>query len=202
MDRPVLIFVEGDGDELFIKKYLEFLSLPVVEIVATGGFKKLSSEVVRNRFFANTDAGGINLVIFDADRDTNDGGFEKRKNHLTGQKADLKLEFELFLFPNHQEDGEFENLLEKIIADKNRFVLDCFDTYLSCLQTRNSEYKDLNLPPVKSKMYSYWDVLPKSRSQKEAFKNKGERFYHDPNFFDLNHPYLEPLKSFLTKHLS
>ncbi len=202
MDKPILIFVEGDGDEIFIGKYLTFLGLPPVEIVPTGGFTKIAEETVQNRFLANSDSGGINLLIFDADSDKNNGGFGVRKQHLESQKSVLKIDFEMFLFPNNQDDGDFENLLEKIINPHNQFILDCFDSYSNCLQRSNQQKIELRLPPTKSKIYAYWEIMPMSRSQWEKFKNKKERFYDNPDFFDLNHSYIDPLKVFLSSYFN
>ncbi len=202
MDKPVLIFVEGDGDEIFIGKYLTFLGLPNVEIVPTGGYTKLNEETVSNRFLANTDSGGINLLIFDADSQTNEGGFAIRKQYLESRKSALEINFEMFLFPNNQDDGDFENLLEKIINPENQFILNCFDAYTSCLESSNHKSIDLRLPPTKSKIYAYWEIMPMSRSQWEKFKNKKERFYSNTNFFDLAHSYLNPLKAFLTHYFT
>ena len=55
----------------------------------------------------NTDMGGINLVIFDADEDT-----ESRRAELLAIKEEFGVEFELFLLPNNKDVGALEDLLE------------------------------------------------------------------------------------------
>lgn len=203
MDKPIRIFVEGDGDDLFLKKYLNHLQLPTIEIVPTGGYTKLHIETVTNQFLANTDAGGINLLIFDADTPETNGGFAVRKQYLEDKKTQLGITFETFLLPDNQNDGIFENLLEKIVFPENQFILDCFDTYTSCLETNRAK-RELRLPALKSKIYAYWEIMPKSNKQNEAFKNKRDSFQEQnyTQYFDFDHSYLDPLKTFLETHFA
>ena len=55
-----------------------------------------------------------------------DGGFEKRKEFLLEIKERLSLDFELFLYPNNQDDGIFENLLERIVNPKHKRIIGYF----------------------------------------------------------------------------
>ncbi len=203
MDKPIRIFVEGDGDDLFLKKYLTHLQLPTANIVSVGGYTKIESEDVVNQFQMNTDAGGINLLIFDADTPETNGGFADRKQYLEAKKTELGITFETFLLPDNQNDGIFENLLEKIVFPENQFILDCFDNYSTCLENNRAE-RELRLPALKSKIYAYWEIMPKSNRQNEDFKNKRTLFQERKytQYFNFDHSYLNPLKTFLETHFS
>ena len=73
------IIVEGDGDKKFFEDYYHHIfgeKAPKDSITHpgkdgdTGGYQKLKSEDAIGAMRQNTDMGGINLVIFDADEDT------------------------------------------------------------------------------------------------------------------------------------
>ncbi|HKK76873.1 MAG TPA: DUF3226 domain-containing protein [Saprospiraceae bacterium] len=199
------IFVEGKEDKHFIEKYLEFLSekieLTAFEIIPIGGWTKL--HLVKNKFKENSDSGGKNLLIFDADTDNNGGGLKKRLSELNTEKSKLDIEFEAFLLPNNAIDGDFELLLEKIINSDHAILLECYTKYEDCLSSSliNSEGTlRYNLPIRKAKIYSYVDAFPKSRKEQEAFK-KGNFFYENPDIWNLECEFLEPLKKFLLMHV-
>ena len=73
-----LIIVEGEADKRFFEDYYHHLfheKAPAGSIMHpgkdsdTGGYTKLRKEDSINALRQNTDAGGKNLVIFDADDD-------------------------------------------------------------------------------------------------------------------------------------
>ena len=85
--------------------------------MATGGYKKLMDSADTSNIEmlrANTDAGGKNMVVFDADTADNNGGFEKRKADLLAKRDELGLKFDLFLWPDNSRDGDVEVLMEDI----------------------------------------------------------------------------------------
>ena len=79
MMKRFRIFVEGDADKKFLCDYYHHLfhdKAPKNSIIhtgeleeKTGGYKKLTNEVNIREMHINSDQGGINLVIFDADED-------------------------------------------------------------------------------------------------------------------------------------
>ena len=169
MSKKVRLFVEGHADEKFLRDYIHFL-LPEgnpndLDIIRVGGYTNLS--ISENKFKENSNDNGINLVIFDADYD-----FVKRKSEIINKKADIEIEFELFLFPNNGDNGELETLLCKIINKKNKLIFECFDQYQDCLQS-NPNY---HIPNLKSKIYAYLEtLLPKK--QQEQIKPLSDLFY-------------------------
>jgi hypothetical protein len=204
----IKIFVEGKGDKAFLKAYIELLqreghlnTTASFEFIDLKGWTNIAK--VNNTFIENSDFGGINLVILDADNPSNQGGYTKRRIDIEAIKAENDLIFDLFLFPNNETDGDFETLLEFIINQKHNGLLKCFTAYEDCIAKHNpADSKAIyNLPIKKSKIYSYVDAFPKSRSEKEKFK-QGDYFFANPELWDIFSASLKPLKSFLLKAFS
>lgn len=209
------IFVEGH-DSNFIKKYIKHLFPEIdedmFEVISIGGVTNLHNN--KNSFEENSIINkGINLVIFDADDPSKDyGGFELRKKYLEDQKESIGIEFNYFLFPNNSIDGDYENLLEQIINPKHKVLFDCFELYQSCIDKRkyNNGQNIYNVPIRKTKIYAYVDSLRKSKKEDDRFKkrnkdivrNEDDFLFDNPEFWDLNSDFLNPLKEFLTKHIS
>jgi len=200
------IFVEGDNkkdkaDKLFIETYLTYLFQgswkTKVVVTGIGGYTQLNER--GNEFNKATDAGFRNFIIFDADSQHNEGGFLVRKDYLEKKKSELNIKFEIFLFPNNEDDGDYELLLEKIIKSEHAPLLKCFEGYEACLSNYHNDKGEAiyELPIRKAKMYSYIDAIPKSQTENTDFK-QGNYFFDIPKYWDFESPYLEPLKSFLT----
>lgn len=202
------IIVEGDGDKKFFEDYYHHIfgeKAPKSSITHpgkdgdTGGYQKLKSEEAIGVMRQNTDMGGINLVIFDADEDT-----EARRSELLVIKEEFGVEFELFLLPNDKDAGALEDLLENIINPNNQPVMDCWQTYEEKLREVRIPSKTpptLTIPAKKTKIYAYLEtLLGKSRSQKKLIKD-ANRNYKNTQHWNLDAEYLEPLKEFLQKWL-
>ena len=141
------IIVEGDADKKFFEDYYHHVfgeKAPKGSITHpgkdgdTGGYQKLKSEDAIGVMRQNTDMGGINLVIFDADEDT-----ESRRAELLAIKEEFGVEFELFLLPNNKDVGALEDLLENIINPNNQPVMDCWQTYEEKLREVRTRLKHL-----------------------------------------------------------
>lgn len=138
-----------------------------------------------------------NIIVFDADRKENKGGFSLRKNELTKILNSMKVQAELFLFPNNKDDGMFETLLEQIINPKHKRILKCFTGYENCME----QYKDTDgnliyqTPDQKAKMYAYISAF--KNSETEAMKNRGDWHFENKEYWNLDSPALTPLKDFL-----
>lgn len=202
------IIVEGDADKKFFEDYYHHIfgeKAPKSSITHpgkdgdTGGYQKLKSEEAIGVMRQNTDMGGINLVIFDADEDT-----EARRSELLVIKEEFGVEFELFLLPNDKDVGALEDLLENIINPNNQPVMDCWQTYEEKLREVRIPSKTpptLTIPAKKTKIYAYLEtLLGKSRSQKKLIKD-ANRNYKNTQHWNLDAEYLEPLKEFLQKWL-
>lgn len=206
MKKRFRIFVEGDADKKFISDYFHHLfeeDAPQHSInhtgdlkgEKTGGYKKLSDEINIREMRINTDQGGVNIVIFDADKD-----IESRRKELLAIQQDFGVEFELFLLPNDKDTGALENLLERIINPNNQPVMDCWQVYedeLGKVRIPTKTPPTLTLPAKKTKIYGYLEaLLGESNTQKEMIKEV-KRNYEDARHWNLDAEYLEPLKGFL-----
>lgn len=209
----VKIFIEGEKRDVPEYKFLEAVlthwDVPSDKyvIVATNGYKNLmnSTEIMTNvrLMQSNTDEGGVNLVIFDADTEKNEGGYDKRKEELLKRKEELGLEFELFLWPDNRSDGDVEVLMERIARqDLYPEFFDCFSKYERCISQR----KKINglpfyqTPNRKGKLHTYFHALPISNTKKKKF-GKGFWRWEDAEIWNLDSEALEPLKEFIKKHL-
>ena len=203
-----LIIVEGEADKRFFEDYYHHLfheKTPAGSIMHpgkdsdTGGYMKLRKEDSINALRQNTDAGGKNIVIFDADEDC-----EARRKELLAIQEEFGVQFELFLLPNNNDSGELEDTLEQIINPNNQSVMDCWDTYEGELEKVRIPTKTpptLTIPAKKTKIYAYLEtLLGKSRSQKKLIKD-ANRNYENTEHWNLDAEYLESLKEFLLKCL-
>ena len=207
--KKFLIIVEGDADKKFFRDYYHHLfgeEAPENSIIHpgknsdTGGLGKLKSEETLQALRQNTDQGGVNLVIFDADENP-----AERRATLLAIKEAYGVEFELFLLPNDKDAGALEDLLENIINPDNQPVMDCWQTYegeLAKVRIPTKTPPTLTIPAKKTKIYAYLEtLLGKSRSQKKLIKDPN-RDYENTQHWNLDAEYLEPLKEFVTIHLS
>ena len=200
--KKFLIIVEGEADKKFMEDYYHHLfqtPAPKNSIIHTGGYKKLADEVILRQMQMNTDQGGVNLVIFDADDD-----YKTRWEELSSLKEQYGVEFELFLFPNNQDAGALEDLLENIINPNNRPIFDCWKNYedeLSKLEIPDRTPPPLTTPAKKTKIYGYLEaLLGESKKEKKMIKEK-ERDYENALHWDLDAEYLERLEGFIDVNL-
>ena len=184
MMKRFQIIVEGDADKKFFEDYFHHLfheKAPKSSITHpgkdgdTGGYQKLRSEDAIGALRQNTDMGGINLVIFDADEDA-----EARRAELLAIKEEFGVEFELFLLPNDKDAGALEDLLENIINPDNQPVMDCWQTYeekLGEVRIPTKTPPTLTIPAKKTKIYAYLEtLLGKSKSQKKLIKDANRNY--------------------------
>lgn len=197
------IFVEGrDAD--FIDKFIQSFmgeNAERWEILPTNGYTNLN--LIDQQFKENTDNGGVNLIIFDADFPETNGGFTVRKKYIEEKMKELSIFGEIFLFPNNQDNGDFELMLEHIINEEHQCLLKCFEKYESCIgghidENGNPKYIT---PNRKAKIYAYVESFKKSKTEKERFKNGKDFFFNNSNYWNLNSEYLAPLKKFLQKNI-
>ena len=208
MVKRFLIIVEGEADKKFFKDYFHHLfneKSPEGCIIHpgkdgdTGGYQKLRSEDAIGIMRQNTDLGGINLVIFDADKD-----MEKRRSELLAIKEEFGVEFELFLLPNNKDAGALEDLLENIINPDNKPVMDCWQTYegeLGKVRIPTKTPPTLTIPAKKTKIYAYLETLLKDTKEQKKLIKDANRNYENTQHWNLDAEYLETSRKFLKKNL-
>lgn len=140
--------------------------------------------------------GGKVVIIFDADSLGNNGGYETRKKEIEEVLGENNAQAELFLFPNNEEDGDFETLLEHLIQkEKHIQMLDCYADYETCLGN------DYVHPNLKGKIFTYISAMRMSSSKRRKLGN-GEWMFDNAEYWSLESDYLKPLKAFLQQHCS
>jgi hypothetical protein len=176
--------------------FLDVFVSPKIKIAILGGctkIKKFSSDLIE--YHQN----GFNiLMIQDADAESKDfGTLNRRMNYLEEQKQSLNLEFDTFLFPNHQDDGDLETLLLQIVhQEKFADFSKCYNSYVSCVKNFCEE-KDTEKELLENKNQIFSFV---ASYQGRAMAAEGVRNYNT-ELWDLENKALMPLKSFLQKHL-
>lgn len=203
MKKVFNIFVEGLADARFFKQYISHVfgeDVADERIVTLKGWDNLKTEASAARMRSMSANGGVNLVIVDADKD-----IQARKSEIAKWQQENEVEFELFILPNNQDSGALEDLLENIINPNNRPILDCWEDYeeeLVKLDIPGRTPPPLTTPAKKTKIYGYLEaLLGESSSQKELIKEVN-RNYEEALHWNLDAEYLQPLKEFLTKHLT
>lgn len=216
--KKIDIWVEGIADQKFLADVLNvWLGLSfnekfnctdsnqqlAVRIRHSNGVSNYNSvdgwQNIKPSFEENNLTGIKNLIIADADEDFT-ARKEEVKNTVTGVGFDVVND--LFLWPDHQPHpvkGDLENLLEQIIHPSNQPIFDCWNNYETCL--KSTPGKSYTTPARKTKVYAYLEaLLGETSNEKEKIKER-KRDYTNPDHWDLNSPVLQPLKSFLEKHL-
>ena len=208
----VNIFIEAKDKKTpeceFLKAILNKIgvSSDKYDIITTNGYTNLMDSIDAsniNALRANTDAGGKNLVVFDADYEKNNGGFDKRREELLARRNELGLSFDLFLWPNNHNDGDVEVLMESI-ARKDLYpeVFDCFEKYEICISHRKNEQGEpyYVIPNRKNKLHTYFTSLPLSHSKKRK-TGQGAWLWDEADIWDLDAESLDPIKKFLSNYL-
>lgn len=202
MKKEFNIFVEGVADARFIKQYIGHLYGDVVDderLVILKGWDNLKTEATAIRMHSMSANGGVNLVIVDTDKD-----FQIRKDEIAKWQQANRVQFELFLLPNNHDAGTLEDLLENIINPNNRPIFDCWEHYEQELVQTDIPGRTpppLTTPAKKTKIYGYLEaLLGETKSQKELIK-EANRNYENPQHWNLDAEYLEPLKAFLVNNI-
>lgn len=194
------IFLEtgkpATSEAVFIKTLIENLGYNIssnkVEFV--NGYKNLVNVIPTIK--ARCAEGGKVVIIFDADSLGNNGGYETRKKEIEEVLGENNAQAELFLFPNNEEDGDFETLLEHLIQkEKHTQMLDCYADYETCLGN------DYVHPNLKGKNFTYISAMKMSSSKRRKLGN-GEWMFDNAEYWSLESDYLKPLKAFLQQHCS
>ena len=206
----VYIFIEADNNKVPEYAFLEAIfgrlgiAQEMYEIISTAGYTNLlnESQPFIEKMRSNTDAGGMNLVMFDADTTKNNGGFQKRMEELLTGRDQFGLDFDLFLWPDNQGDGDVEVLMERIARhDLYPEIFDCLGKYEHCISSRKNDKGEpfYTVPNLKNKLHTYFTSLPIAKTKKDKFGH-GLWRWEDENIWDLNSDALTPIKTFLSQY--
>lgn len=175
------IFVEGSSDKIFLEMLCSYLNINA-EYTATSGKDNLIN-TVKIKKYDNP------VIIFDADDDFQNS-ISNIKNQI--EILDSTISPKIFLFPDNENTGNLETLLEDICIHTD--IKDCFIKYKTCIQTiAASNNKILSLNP-KSQIFAYLEVF----GYKTKFKNLQDMDYR--SIFNFEHEKLKPLIDFLKEN--
>ncbi|AXG74997.1 hypothetical protein DVK85_12455 [Flavobacterium arcticum] len=184
MSKSIRFFGEGKADEKFLRDFVKHhFNIEEIDYVDVKG--KDSIHLVKNKFIMNTDQGGINLLIFDADND-----FQAALDNVQKQKNECGVEFEIFLFPNNTDIGALEELLIRLTVPEHQSIFECFKPFNKCL---NASGKGYNVPDLKTQVYSYLSF--------QKLEAKEEKRDYTLDCWDLDAEYGESLKEFIAKYI-
>lgn len=186
----------------FLEKYIQYhfpqATLGVdYTINGLGGKDTLeaSSPVLRDM-----EPGDHNLIIFDADSPHNHGGFANRQTHIYAQRTRLGLTFDLFLWPNNQDDGDFESMLLNLINPEHSGIIQCYERFEMCVGGQDPDHSRYSLPGRKGEVYTYIEIQKLTPEQRKLLSS-GYYLFDNPDYWNLDAPYCASLKSFLSQYL-
>ena len=195
--KKVQIFVEGIADAKLIQDVIrnwysidltigkqgnEVVNPDIILVGGKDGIVAFSQTFLTNRILEIE-----NIVIFDADI------FKEESTKFIQYAKTLPINY--FLLPDNQANGDLETLLEQIITDKNKFMFECWDDFINCLES--SQVDKLFLPSRKKKIYTYLELLLGEESSSQELKKERGRDYQNPNHWNVDSPILQNLKQFL-----
>ncbi len=215
MKKSILILCEGVTDQILIGDCLEkFYNIKVTREVdkkikdkinmtfeggrveTTEGCKKLKMAININRLKDNTMEGGINLVIFDADKEgCGNNSYVNASRSLVDIKNNHGVNFDFYLWPNNSEDGKVENLIRKLIHPDRECVMKCIDSHQECLLATGFDSLRISEEKDRIRHYLYTNMISKTESRYIDYK--------DILLWNLNHsdiPDLEKFKIFLDRY--
>lgn len=165
------------------------------EIITVGGKDNLSNVTTKMRDIELS--GGKNVLIFDADTAKNGGGFSTRLSEIKATLSSKKVHAEIFLFPNHRDDGDFETMLDRIAnRSSHKLFFDCFSDFECCVSHQYIA------PNLKGKLHTYVSSQIWLNKKQRDNIGKGEWLFDDNRLWCLESHELQPLKDFLRNNLS
>lgn len=197
------IFIESKSDKTqefnFIKAYLKHLeiSLDDVDFVHEDG--KDNIRLDSNKFLEAQAENMNNIILFDAD---NNGSTKIMLDKFLADNPDIQASY--FLFPNNEDDGNVETLLDHILLKDNfQGFFGCFDDYEMCIKGQKDEMGNTlySTPNLKGKLYTFFTSLHLSNSKMSKVK-RGNWLFNEPGYWNFTSPYLEPLKTFIIENIS
>ncbi len=215
-----LIIVEGLADAVFIndlihimnssiqEKFIKLKNIkvkgiykisenPLIKILIAGGCTTI--ELVKTQILEHQDQGYNILMIQDADDDVKDkvnGGFKKRMSYLDEIKKQHNLNFNTFLFPDHNNDGDLETILLSIVnEEKFAPFLSSYSSYTKEICTFSIQKHADELLENKNQVYGYCQVYTGMKLSSEKDRD------YKSIYWDLASENLNSLKSFLKKEL-
>lgn len=189
------IFAEGKADVKFLKDFISTAFQIRLEdshfdtMGSWSGYKAGGN--ISTKIQQTHDDKKTIILIVDADSD-----YKMRLEEITTDFSAYNIPLDIFLFPNHSDNGNLETILAEIAVDRK--IMNCFLEYEKCVDGHPKPLND-------SRIYAYLDMLlhpnPINENRidlrKDAFRN-----YENTDHWNLHHDYLAPLRKFLQPFLT
>ena len=202
------IFIEAQNKKTpeynFLKAFID-LHFPAKEVslICMDGVGNLFNETNINQILQAQAMGNQVLVFIDADTVAKGYGYAKRKADIDNDMQTHGISFPYFIYPNNQDDGEVEILMESAARrDLHPVFFDCFEDYEKCISgVRDGHGQPLyNTPNLKGKLHTYMNAQ-KLSSKLRGKLGAGDWLFDNTDYWDLNAKALQPLKVFLEVNL-
>lgn len=202
------IFIEAEDKTTpeynFLKAFTD-LHFPTIDadFICIGGIGNLFNETNKNQISQAQEIGEQVLILIDADTVTKGYGFKKRKADIDRDMQTLKLSVPYFIYPNNNDDGDVETLMESAARrDLHQVFFDCFEDYEKCVSSvKDKSGQPLyNTPNLKGKLHTYMNAQKLSNKLRRKL-GAGDWLFDNTDYWDLNAIALQPLKDFLAINL-
>ncbi len=202
------IFIEAESKKTSEYYFLEaiirkFFPAIKVQFIFMKGVDNLFNQPILNEIKKAKIEGSQILVLVDADSEEKKWGYKRRKDWIEGGMKEHDVSFPYFIYPNNQNDGLVETLMEAAaLYAPNKVFFDCYTDYETCL--KNSKY---NIPSLKGKVYAYaeaqtiYDIQKGERIPLINKINSGDWLFDNPDYWNLDVEDLQPLKDFFKQYL-
>lgn len=202
------IFIEARNKttpEYYFLKALIDLHFPTkdIEFICIGGIGNLFNETNINQICQAQEVGDQVLIFIDADTVAKGDGFVKRRADMDNEMQARKIFFPYFIYPNNQDDGDVETLMEAVARrDLHPVFFDCFEDYEKCVSGVKDENGQplYNTPNLKGKLHTYMSAQKLSNKLRRKL-GAGDWLFSNTDYWDLNAIALQPLKEFLSTNL-
>lgn len=202
------IFIEARNNNTaeyhFIKTILDiFFPERDVNFIFMDGIGNLFKETITNQISLAQENGEQVIVLADADTKAKGYGYAKRKAEIDKGMADNALSFPYFLYPDNQNDGDVEVLMEKAAQhDLHSTFFDCFEDYENCVSGVKDESGEpkYNVPDLKGKLHTYMSAQKLPNNLRKRF-DSGDWLFDNKDYWNLDVEALQPLKDFFTTNL-
>lgn len=202
------IFIEAKNNKTseyyFLKTIIEvFFPKRDYKFIFMDGIGNLYNETILNQINLAQENGEQVIVLADADTIAKGYGYAKRKEEIDKGMATHAVSFPYFLYPNNQNDGDVEVLMENAARrDLHSTFFDCFEDYEKCVSGAKNERGETkyNVPNLKGKLHTYMAAQKLPQKLCKRF-GSGDWLFDNKDYWNLNADALQPLKDFFTMNL-
>lgn len=202
------IFIEAEKEDTpehyFLQSIIKaFFPEKDVSFVHMKGIGNLFNQAILNQIKLAQEIGEQVVVFADADTKAKKSGYEDRKSEIESGMINNEVSFSYFLYPNNQDDGDVENLMESAVRrDLHPIFFECFEDYEKCVSGAKDDNgcHKYNVPNLKSKLHTYMTAQKLSRKYRDRL-GRGDWLFDNKDYWDLNVEDLRPLKDFLKENL-